>query len=74
MKYSFTLILSSDTEFTDGLIERVFLEVGDDTLFGMCDGVAHIDFEREAESFDEAVASAVADVEKIGLRIDKVKT
>lgn len=71
--HSFTLILGSDTQFTDDVAERVCLEVGDDTLFGTCNGAAHIDFEREGESFRDVVLSAIADVEQIGLRVEHVE-
>lgn len=69
----FTLILGSDTPCTDDVAERVFLEVGDDTVFGMCNAAAYIDFEREADSFREAVLSAIAAVERIGLRVEHVE-
>ena len=70
--YSFTLVLGSDTQFTDDVAERVYLEVGDDTLFGTCNRAAHIDFEREGESFRDVVLSAIADVERNGLRVEHV--
>jgi hypothetical protein len=70
--HSFTLVLGSDTQFTDDVAQRVCLEVGDDTLFGACNGAAYIDFEREGESFRDVVLSAIADVERIGLRVEHV--
>lgn len=69
----FTLVLGSDTQCTDDVAERVFLDVGDDTVFGMCNAAAYIDFEREADSFREAVLSAIAAVERIGLRVEHVE-
>ena len=70
--HSFTLVLGSDTQFPDDVAQRVYLEVGDDTLFGACNGAAYIDFEREGDSFRDVVLSAIADVETIGLRVEHV--
>jgi hypothetical protein len=72
--HSFTLVLGSDTQFTDDVAERVYREVGDDTLFGTCNAAAFIDFEREEDaSFRDVVLSAIADVERIGLRVEHVE-
>ena len=71
--HSFTLILNSDVPFTDEVAESVFLKVGDDTLFGMCNAAPYIDFDREADSFAKAVLSAIEDVEGIGLRVEHVE-
>ena len=48
--HSFTFILDRDTQFTDDVAERIYLKVGDDTLFGTCNGAAYIDFERQQAS------------------------
>jgi hypothetical protein len=44
----------------------------DDALIGMRDGVAFADFIREANSFTEAIQSAIRDVERagVGARVD----
>jgi len=71
--HTFTLVLNRDVEFSDDVAEKIFLEVGDDTLFGMCNAAPYIEFEREADSFREAVVSAIEDVERIGLRVEHVE-
>ena len=49
--FHFALILGPETPFTDDLAEQVCTEVGDDTVFGTCNGIPRIDFERTGESF-----------------------
>ena len=65
-EYEFTLILSGVRELTREVLDA-FYEAGcDDALIGMRDGTAYADFCREADSFNEAVFSAIRDVEKAG--------
>lgn len=72
--FSFSLILADDTHLDDDVAERVCREVGSDTLFGTTsNGTTYIDFEREGASRPETVASAIKDVEKIGLQVTHVK-
>ena len=72
--YSFTLVLSGVTEITDDL-ERGLLASGcDDALLWSSAGVVGLDFDREAESWGAAIASAIKAVESTGLpvRVEKV--
>jgi len=69
----FTLVLGADVPFNDDVAEQVCAEVGDDTLLGMCNTAAYIDFRREADSFGSALLSAIRDVEGIGLRVEHVE-
>jgi hypothetical protein len=50
------------TEIDDALADRLFEAGCDDALVGSRDGVAFLDFEREANSFPHAVVAAIADV------------
>jgi hypothetical protein len=62
-EYEFTLILSGVSELTREVLDA-FYEAGcDDALIGMRDGIAYAEFCREANSFREAVLSAIGDVE-----------
>ena len=66
-EYEFTLILSDVQELTRKVLDA-FYEAGcDDALIGMRDGVAYAEFCREADSFREAVLSAIRDVESAGV-------
>lgn len=62
--FEFSLILTGAGELTDEL-EGTLLRAGcDDALLGAREGVVFLSFEREAESFAEAILGAIADVQK----------
>jgi hypothetical protein len=46
---------------------------GDDATFGSCEGVAFGDLDREANSLEEAIRSAIADVDKAGFGVARVE-
>lgn len=71
--YEFTLVLSEGTELTDDLAESLFEAGCDDGSPGSCEGVVSIDFHREAESLEQAIRSAVADVQKTGSTVARVQ-
>ena len=71
--YTFTVILGDQTEMTEELAEALAAAGCDDGLAGSSGGVAAVIFDREAESLEEAVRSAIADVEKAGCRAAWVK-
>lgn len=71
--YTVALVLSNDTPITDDVAERVYGTLQDDSVVGMCNGAPFFDCDREADSFLEAVLSAIADVENVGLRVERVE-
>ena len=71
--YTFTVILADHTEMTEDLAEALVAAGCDDGLAGSSGGVAAVIFDRERESLEEAVRSAIADVEKAGCRAAWVK-
>ncbi len=71
--YRFTVVLASLREISDDLAE-VLVDAGcDDGSPWSSQGVAAIGFDREAESFEQAVRSAIADVQKAGCQVAWVK-
>lgn len=75
--FSFTLILAG-VEYDDALENALYQSGCDDALLGTRCGEIFLDFDREAESMDLAVASARRSVESAGLgiqivRVDPVK-
>ena len=69
--FTLTIVRSDDV-----LIDRLF-EVGcDDVLVSRSNGVQHLDFDHAEESLNNAVLSAIADVERLDsvkvVRIDNV--
>ena len=53
--HSFTFILDRDTQFTDDVAERIYLKVGDDTLFGTCNGAASIDLMQKRTNHEQSL-------------------
>jgi len=73
-EFEFTLVLSGITELTPALLDA-FCEAGcDDALFAVQDGVAYADFCRAAPTSEEAVQSAIRDVESavVGVKVARV--
>jgi hypothetical protein len=70
-RYSFTLeVAGISTE--DDRYEDVLFEAGcDDALISVVDGKLWVDFDREAASYDEAVRSGAADIERAGGKVVK---
>ncbi len=71
--YTFTVILGDQSEMTENLAEALAAAGCDDGLAGSSGGVAAVIFDRDAESLEQAVRSAIADVQKAGCRAAWVK-
>jgi hypothetical protein len=71
--YTFTVILGDQTEMTEELAETLVAAGCDDGLAGSTGGEAAVIFDREAESLEQAVRSAISDVQKAGCRAAWVK-
>jgi hypothetical protein len=67
--HSFTLVLSGVSEIHQDLADALFEAGCDDTLLGSRDGVVYLDFDREAETFREAVDGAIADVARVRMPV-----
>ena len=71
--YTFTLVLRDQTEMTEDLAEALAAAGCDDGLAGSSGGIAAVIFDREAQSLEQAVRSAIADVQKAGCHAAWVK-
>ncbi len=71
--YHFTVILADIHEMTEDLAKALFEAGCDDGSPRSSNGVATIDFDRETESIEHAVRSAVANVQKAGCHVAGVK-
>ncbi len=60
--YKFAVILSGVAEITPELSDSLFEATGGDIEFQMRNGVAYLEFEREAISLREAILSAIDEV------------
>jgi hypothetical protein len=65
--YQFTLVLKNVDENTANLEDSLFETGCDDALINFRNGTVYLDFDREAISFEEAVISAIKDVESASI-------
>ncbi len=72
-KYDFTVILSSPPELTEAISDALFEAGCDDGTPGMAGGVVLIDFHRRANSLEEAIRSAMANVKSAGCEVERVE-
>ncbi len=61
--HSFTLVLSGVNDETDNLEDNLFEAGCDDSLINFRNGTVYLEFDREALTFEEAVISAIKQVE-----------
>jgi hypothetical protein len=71
--YEFDVVLKNVSEVTDDQADDLFAAGCDDGTPAACDGVAWIHFDREAASLEEAISSAVAQIQAAGLQVSKVE-
>ncbi len=71
--YTFSVILGDVTEMTEELAEALVAAGCGDGMPGSSGGVASVLFDRDADSFEQALRSAIADVQKAGCRVAWVK-
>lgn len=63
--YQFTLIVEGPDLQADDRVDALHEAGCDDALVGSADDVQYLDFDREASSMEDAILSAVADVERL---------
>jgi hypothetical protein len=71
--YEFDVVLKGVSEVTDEQADGLFAAGCDDGTPASCDGVAWIHFDREAASLEEALISAVAQIQAAGFTVSKVE-
>lgn len=65
--YQFTLVLANVDDETPYLEDTLFEAGCDDALINYKNGTVYLDFDREAENLEEAVISAIQNVEAAGI-------
>jgi hypothetical protein len=72
--YTFILTLASEDVLTPEISDKLYEAGinGDDTLVMSRGGSVFVEFEREARSLAEAVASAINQVEQAGFQVARV--
>jgi hypothetical protein len=71
--YQFDVVLKHVSEVTDDQADAWFAVGCDDGTPAGCDAVAWIHFDREAASLEEAIVSAVAQVQAAGIGVAKIE-
>lgn len=72
--FEFTIVLEGVSEVTEAVANSLFVAGCDDGTFVSHDGQAMVQFDREAESLEAAVESAIAQVESAGLSVARVES
>ena len=68
--YQFTLIVEGPDPQGGERLDALYESGCDDALVGRGHGAQYLDFDREAASLEDAILSAVADVERVeGARV-----
>jgi len=72
-KHYFSLVVSRGAELTDAVADSLYEAGCDDATPGMCEGILTVDFHREAASLEQAIQTAIADVHRAGLGVERVE-
>lgn len=71
--YEFDVVLKNVAEISDDQADALFAAGCDDGTPASADGVAWIHFDREAASLEEAIRTAILQVQSTGLQASKVE-
>ena len=71
--FDFTIVLSDRNDLSEDDAEKLFEAGCDDGVPGVSNQVAIIHFSRDAPTFQEAIVTAKADVERAGLKVARVE-
>ena len=71
--YEFDVVLKDVSELTDDQADRLFSAGCDDGTPAGCHGQVWVHFDRKAASLEEAISSAVAQVQLAGFIVSKVE-
>jgi hypothetical protein len=71
--FEFQLILGNVTEMSEEVADTLFEAGCDDGTPFSSQGTAAIGFSRDAESMEQAIRSAIADVNKAGFVVSRVE-
>ena len=63
--HTFTLIVDGPDLQADALVDEVFEADCHDALVGRADGIQFVDFDREADTLQDAVMTAIGELESI---------
>lgn len=71
--YTFTLIIEGPDLQSELIIDKIFEAGCDDALIGRSDGIQYADSDRDADTFENAILGAIAELESIeGVRVSRL--
>jgi len=70
--YEFEFLLANANYDDEGLAERLYGSGCDDALLAFSNGIAQLCFDRDANSLETAVFSAIKDAESAGVKVTRV--
>lgn len=71
--HRFTLILSGIAELEAHVANTLFEATGGDIEFSMCNGVPYLEFSRQVVSLQDAITSAIRQVENAGVGVKVIR-
>lgn len=71
--HEFRLILADLTDVSMDDADALYEAGCADATFGACEGVAFGDFDRQADTLEDAIRSAIADIQKAGFTVVRVE-
>lgn len=71
--FSFTFIIKDHTVCSEKMAEAIYEAGGDDSGVGSSEGIVSVHFDREAESLDAAIRSAIGTVNRAGYQIARIE-
>ena len=71
--YEFDLLLKGLTEISDDQADALFAAGCDDGTPASCNGLAWVHFDRQGHSLEEAIRTAISQVQSAGLAVAKVE-
>ena len=72
-KYEFSLIFRDAIELTEEVADSLFAAGCDDGTPGTCNGRFVVEFARQANSLEQAISTAIADVRTAGFEVEHVE-
>ena len=73
-KHEFQVILAGVSEITDDISHALYEAGCDDGTPFSSEGVAAVGFTRQADSLDDAIRSAIADIQRAGYTVQRAES
>lgn len=71
-RFEFEVVIADEVEVTEAISNALYNAGCDDGTAFSSEGVVAVGFTREAETLEDAIRSAIADVQQAGLQVARV--